>query len=251
MIYGTGDCHGDFRRFSMDSFPEQREMTKRDTVFVAGDFGGIWDYRGESREENYWLKWQNEKNFTTVFVDGNHECFPRINRFPVENFCGSRVHEIRPSVLHMMRGEVYEIEGKTFFAFGGASSHDVEDGILDPLKDMGKIRRWRRDREKRFRINGVNWWLEELPSEEEMENGRQNLKKHGYKVDFVITHEAPLSAAEVMFPGKIKPDCLNMYFDELLQEGLQFDKWFFGHYHRDQQYQDKFMCLNEQIVRVV
>ena len=67
----------------------------------------------------------------------------------------------------------------------------------------------------------------------------------------MITHEAPLSAAEVMFPVKVKPDCLNMYFDELLQEGLQFDKWFFGHYHRDQQYQDKFICLNEQIVRVV
>ena len=31
-----------------------------------------------------------------------------------------------------MRGQVYEINGKTFFTFGGASSHDIQDGILDP-----------------------------------------------------------------------------------------------------------------------
>ncbi len=251
MIYVEGDCHGDFRRFSTENFPEQKEMTKRDVVIVTGDFGGIWDYRGESSEEKYWLKWLNEKNFTTVFADGNHECFPRISRFPVENFKGGKVHEIRPSILHMMRGEIYELEGKTFFVFGGASSHDVEDGILDPVKDMGKIRRWRRSRDKRFRVEGVNWWPEELPSEAEMENGRQNLQKYGYQVDYVITHEAPQSVAEAMFPGVAKPDILTKYFDELLQEGLKFDKWFFGHYHSNQQYQDKFVCLYDQIERIV
>ena len=31
MIYVTGDCHGDFRKFSTDSFPEQKEMTKDDS----------------------------------------------------------------------------------------------------------------------------------------------------------------------------------------------------------------------------
>ena len=31
-----------------------------------------------------------------------------------------------------MRGQVFEIEGKTFFTMGGAASHDIQDGILDP-----------------------------------------------------------------------------------------------------------------------
>ena len=75
MIYVTGDCHGDFRKFSTDSFPEQKEMTKDDIVIVCGDFGAIWDSDGMSRFESYWLNWLDEKPFTTVFVDGNHENF--------------------------------------------------------------------------------------------------------------------------------------------------------------------------------
>ena len=43
-----------------------------------------------------------------------------------------KVQRIRPSVIHLMRGQVYEIEGKTFFTMGGGSSHDVSDGILEP-----------------------------------------------------------------------------------------------------------------------
>lgn len=29
MIYVTGDCHGDFRKFSTDSFPEQKDDKRR------------------------------------------------------------------------------------------------------------------------------------------------------------------------------------------------------------------------------
>lgn len=45
---------------------------------------------------------------------------------------GGRVHKIRPSVIHLMRGQVFEIDGKRIFAFGGASSHDIDGGILEP-----------------------------------------------------------------------------------------------------------------------
>ena len=41
MIYVTGDCHGNFRRFQSDCFPEQANMTKDDTVIITGDFGGV------------------------------------------------------------------------------------------------------------------------------------------------------------------------------------------------------------------
>ena len=69
MIYVTGDTHGDFRRFSTDIFPEQKEMTKEDFVIICGDFGGIWcqeDNRKAMKNENYWLDWLDQKPFTTL-----------------------------------------------------------------------------------------------------------------------------------------------------------------------------------------
>ena len=75
MIYITGDIHGNPIRFSTPYFPEQKEMTKNDYVIICGDFGLVWDYKGESHQEKYLLDWLNEKPFTTLFLDGNHECF--------------------------------------------------------------------------------------------------------------------------------------------------------------------------------
>ena len=57
MIYVTGDCHQDFRRFNARNFPEQREMTKEDYVIICGDFGGVWNKGGESGEEKHLLDW--------------------------------------------------------------------------------------------------------------------------------------------------------------------------------------------------
>ena len=73
MIHITGDTHSDFAKFSTDKFPIQKEMTKNDYIIICGDFGGIWNYLLESTYEKYWLNWLNEKNFTTLFVDGNLE----------------------------------------------------------------------------------------------------------------------------------------------------------------------------------
>ena len=59
--------------FQFDSFPEQKEMTKKDFVICLGDFGLVWNYRGESKTERFWLDWLNHKAFTTLFIDGNHD----------------------------------------------------------------------------------------------------------------------------------------------------------------------------------
>lgn len=41
MIYVTGDCHSDFKKFSTKNFPDQKDMTKDDCVIICGDLGGI------------------------------------------------------------------------------------------------------------------------------------------------------------------------------------------------------------------
>ena len=74
MIYVTGDTHADFKhRFNTRNFPEQKEMTKEDYVIICGDFGGIWDVGWESKNEKHWLDWFEERSYTLLFVDGNHE----------------------------------------------------------------------------------------------------------------------------------------------------------------------------------
>ena len=136
MIYIMGDTHSDFRRFQKSIFPEQMEMTKEDYCIITGDFGGVWygvNDKAHRKAEDYNLDELNNRSFTTLFVPGNHENYARLmsDEFLVKEWNGGMVKEIRPSILMLMRGEMYEIDGAKFFAFGGASSHDITDGILD------------------------------------------------------------------------------------------------------------------------
>lgn len=94
MIYITGDCHGDFRKFNIELFPEQREMTKNDYVIICGDFGGVWMRDTESEQEKWWMDWLEEKPYTTLFVDGNHENFDRLYSYPEEEWHGGLVHRL-------------------------------------------------------------------------------------------------------------------------------------------------------------
>ena len=167
MIYITGDTHSDFTRFTEDQFPIQSEMTKSDYVIICGDFGGVWTFEEESRREKEVLDWLNERNFTTLFVDGNHENYTRLyNNYLVEEWHGGKVHRIRNSVLHLMRGEIFDINNKKIFAFGGAKSHDIQDGILN-LDEEERIYEYRK-RGAYFRIRDFSWWDLELPTKEEI-----------------------------------------------------------------------------------
>ena len=248
MIYVTGDIHGDPFRFSSDVFPEQKEMTKDNYVIICGHFGLIWEQK-ESKTEKYWLDWLNDKPFTTLFIEGNHENFNRLNSYPIETWHGGKVHKIRPSVIHLMRGEVFEINDRKIFAFGGASSHDIKDGILDAEKDKEKIKQWEKDPFKLFRINNISWWKEELPTEQEMKNGIENLKKYNNKIDFVITHSPPASVIALLGHGLYEQDILTKYLEEI-RYNLNYRYWFSGHMHINKQININDFVLYEQIIRI-
>ena len=250
MIYITGDCHQNFRKFNTKIFPEQKEMTKEDYVIICGDFGGVWNKEVENKEEKHLLDWLEGKPFTTLFVDGNHENFDRLYSYPVELWHGGKVHKIRPSVIHLMRGQIYEIDGKSFFTFGGASSHDIESGILDPEdSDFKEKKKWL-DREWRsYRVNHITWWAQELPSEEEMQEGRANLAAHDNQVDFIVTHCCATSTQMLIDEQKLKPDIETDYLEEIKQT-IQFKKWFFGHYHDNRNVSKKEILIYEQFVRI-
>ena len=245
MIYITGDTHADFSRFELEKFPIQTEMTKDDYVIICDDFGGVWNYITESIYEKYWLDWLNNKKFTTLFVDGNHENYTRLyNDYPVEEWHGGKVHKIRESVIHLMRGEIFDIDNKNLFVFGGAKSHDIQDGILN-LDEEEKIYEYRK-RGAYFRIRDYSWWDLELPTQGEMQNGIKNLEKTNYKVDYIITHCYPTSIQTLLNPF-YKKDILTDYLQEI-SEKCEFKKWLFGHYHDYKQVNSQFTLLYEDIV---
>ena len=247
MIYITGDCHADYERFGFSAFPEQREMTKEDYVIICGDFG----YLGRTREQDYWLRWLNDRPFTTLWVDGNHENFDALKEYEPSAWRGGKVQFLKDSVIHLMRGQIYEIGGRTWFTFGGARSHDIEDGILDPKDPMFKKKKQSLNRRgARYRIRHVDWWEEEMPSRAEMEEGLRNLEAAGNAVDYIVTHCAPTGIQSLLPDGEYVPDSLTDYF-ERLREKIRFRNWFFGHYHDNRIIEKRFALLYEQIVRVL
>ena len=247
MIYITGDCHGDYDRFRDDIFIESKEMTKDDYVIICGDFG-LWN---ESKDQDERLDWLTSRPFTTLWVDGNHENYDLLSTYETEMWHGGKVNFIRPSIIHLQRGQIFEIEGKTFFTFGGASSHDISGGILEPhdpdfFEQLEKARRQPRP----FRINHVSWWKKELPSEEEMEEGRKNLKKVCNKVDYVITHCTSSSIQAILSFGMYKRDILTDYLEEI-KNTIEYQIWFFGHYHDNKKVTKKDILLYEQMIRLL
>ena len=254
-IWITGDIHGNPVRFSTENFFEQKKFSgnKEDnTVIILGDFGLIWDRDGKNAREKYWLDWLEDKPFTTVFVDGNHENHIRLATYPVKEWNGGLINEIRPHVLHLKRGEVFTIEENKFFAFGGASSHDVSDGILD-YEDEG----WREQAKEldhqgkyMYRIKGLTWWKDELPVKEEMDNGIRNLEKHDWKVDYIITHSPPASVIASIGYGLYEQDILTRYLEQIRAK-LDFKVHFMGHMHINKILNNKDALLYEQITRIV
>jgi len=225
MIYVTGDTHIpiDINKLNAKNFPEQKTMTKNDFVIVCGDFGGVWN--GDN-EEKYWLKWLRDKNFTTLFADGNHENFHMLSEYPVEVFCGGKVHKINDSVYHLMRGEVYTLDEKKIFVMGGASSHDKE-----------------------YRIENISWWAEELPSDNEYENAMNNLAAHEWRVDYIISH-CCADNIQAKIAEYYSHDKLTNFFEYVIKADCAYDKWYFGHYHYDVDIDEKHICLYNRVMKL-
>ena len=249
MIYITGDIHGEPNRLNKHSFYEQDEMTKNDYVIILGDFGLIWD-KEMSKNEKYWLNWLDEKPFTTLFIDGNHENHKRLNSYDVEIWNGGKIHKINNSVFHLMRGQVFEIDNKKIFTFGGARSHDIQGGVLDTNdKDYPEKLKKAKEGYLPFRIKDLSWWEEEMPSKTEMAEGLINLEKNNNEVDYILTHCCASSTQALYSGGFYEPDELTKYFDDIRAK-VKFKKWFFGHYHDNKMINTEEYMLYEQIIRI-
>ena len=138
MVYLTGDTHGELDRFKDG---ELRRAGKGDFVVVLGDFGFVWD---GSKAEQKNLDWLRKRPYTILFLDGSHENYDLLEQYPTEERFGGLVQPLGGNVYHVCRGSVLELEGKKYLCFGGAESPDKEE-----------------------REAHVNWWPQEMPSDEE------------------------------------------------------------------------------------
>ncbi|MCI8417523.1 MAG: hypothetical protein HFI33_08545 [Lachnospiraceae bacterium] len=254
MIYLTGDCHGSFSRFAR----KKRErlpykFTEEDFLIICGDFGLLW---ARDEEFAYHLRWLSSLPFRILWVQGNHENYDMIAEYPLEHWQGGKVrHMVRDRIILLERGQIFQIEGKKFFTFGGASSHDIQGGILDRgSPDFQRRKQRALKQELPYRIRHESWWEQELPTEAEMQEGRDQLSRARYQVDYVITHclstgmQKKLAGYYGNLGSKLfPPDILTDYFQEL-EENLQYKQWFCGHYHEDLRLDSKHKILYQKIL---
>lgn len=252
------DCHGDFTRFSSKNFPEGKFLTKDDYVIILGDCGLIWSQK-EDKNEIYWKNWLENKPWTTLFIAGNHCNFDRLEQYPIEEWNGGRVSFLRPSVIYLQYGEIFDIAGKKILALGKAASHDTQHGIIDPAdySTREEMKQACRNLEKEhggwqfamYRIKGESWWPQEIPTSAERMHALTNLEKVNNKVDFILTHEAPASV--INWISVFPPTEYSMWLERNIRYCVEYKHWYFGHYHLNKDINDKETCLYEQIRRIV
>ncbi|MBE6828023.1 MAG: hypothetical protein E7514_05350 [Ruminococcaceae bacterium] len=206
MIYVTGDTHGETERLSPSRL---RFMKEGDTLIICGDFGFIWD---NGKKEQKIIRQLGKRKYNICFIDGTHENFSLLNDYEVSEWNGGKVHKIYDNLYHLMRGQIYDIDGSLVFTMGGGESPDID-----------------------IRTEQNGWSKEEIPTQDELMEGIKNLEKYNDKVDIVITHEPPTRIKgflQLKDYDNLRVTALNAYF-EGIAESCKFKKWFFGSMHID------------------
>ncbi len=221
MVYITGDTHGDISWFKNSKL---KKLSEKDILIVCGDFGFLWNPQDSKEQKN--LEMLKSKKFTICFVDGAHENFDLLNAYTPYRWKGGNAHKIADNIYHLMRGEIFTLDNKTFFVMGGGESDD-----------------------RNMREEGVSWWEDEMPNGEEIKNAEDNLKDAGYSVNYILTYEAPAIAKDFLKlhtneAARISP--LNNYLQELTKD-VQYYHWYFGSLHTDMQISKKMTAVFNQI----
>ena len=198
--------HGEEERLYSRSM---KKLSEGDTLIVCGDFGFVWD--GSAREKKI-LEYLGSRKYNVCFIDGTHENFDLLEKCRMTVWNGGKVHRVSGNLFHMMRGQIFNIEGYRIFTFGGGESTDRE-----------------------MRTEHISWWKEEMPTPAELEEGAKAIDEVDCDVDFIITHEPPSIVKSTMLLRAGETDSvnkLNGYFEQL-NRVCKFRHWYFGSMHED------------------
>lgn len=216
-VYIAGDTHGgmDMHKLSRRELRRRDiKLGKDDYLIILGDFGFPFldaDWQTEHNEYHWWIKWFRDRAYTVLFIDGNHENFNFWDKQEITEWHNGKVqiHPHASNVIHLMRGEVYDIEGNSYFAFGGAASYD-----------------------KKFRMPNHDWWHQEEVSETEMANAERTLAQYSYKVDYILSHTPPSYICDGIFGNEPFTDKTAAYLTRVMSE-VEYKLWLSGHIHKD------------------
>lgn len=209
MIYITGDMHREFYRL------HDIEKNKDNMLIILGD-AGI-NYYLDERDKL--LKEQlNSYNIKLFCVQGNHEERPKnISTYKEIDMFGGKVYieEEYPNLIFAKNGELYDIDNKKVLVIGGAYSVD-----------------------KNYRIiYGHPWFKDEQLSKEEKDNILNKYKNE--HIDIILSHTCPLKyePTEVFMKGIDQSDVdksMEQFLNKV-EESINYDKWYCGHYHTEKQ----------------
>lgn len=225
MFIITGDTHGliDLSKIIEYFDHNDHTYTKNDYLIICGDVG-VCGFSKENEKEVRRIL--NSFPTTTLFIDGNHEHFDHLNAYPIKTWNGGNVHFIEDTIIHLMRGQVFSINGLKFFTFGGAKSVD-----------------------QKYRIEGLDWFKDEMPNEKEYKEGLENLKKHNFNIDYVLSHDGPINITNTMgFLPYSKEELEIRKYLQKISEEITFKDWYFGHFHKDIIIDQKYHCLYNNII---
>ena len=134
-------------------------------------------------------------------------------------------HLIAPNIFHMMRGEIFTIDDRTFFAFGGGHSQDFE-----------------------FRQGTRNWWQREQPTHSEIRRAIHNLNLHDAKGGLHYHTRAACFSEGLFGCGHAAASGNSHVFEDIIKQ-CEYRKWFFGKCHMDQFIPMKFYAMFEDVLR--
>lgn len=224
MIYVTGDMHGVASRFDE---PALRKLRGGDTLIICGDFGFLWN---GSKDEINVLKKLSKKRYNICFIDGTHENFDMLDKLKVKMWNGGKVHQISDNIFHLMRGQVFTIDGKKIFTMGGGESPDIDI---------------------RFEMN--TWSEKEIPTRAELVEGVENLQKNHAKIDIVVSHEPPAKIKDFLLietKDSASITAINTYLEDV-GKTCSFNHWYFGSLHMDKYISKTHICVYRKVYNAV
>lgn len=215
--------HGEEERLYSRSM---KKLSEGDTLIVCGDFGFVWD--GSAKEKKI-LEYLGSRKYNVCFIDGTHENFDLLEKCRMTVWNGGKVHRVSGNLFHMMRGQIFTIEGYRIFTFGGGESTDRE-----------------------MRTEHISWWKEEMPTPAELEEGAKAIDEVDCDVDFIITHEPPSIVKSTMLLRAGETDSvnkLNGYFEQL-NRVCKFKHWYFGSMHEDRVITNVHTAVFEDVIPI-
>lgn len=238
----TGDKHRNFR--DVKDFCREMNTRRKDVLIILGDAG--FNYYEDARDDKL-KKEISDLNITLFCLHGNKENRPQnVGTYGVRSFCGGKVYyePKYPNIYFAIDGEVYTFEGKKYMVIGGAHSVD-------------KIRCLEENKP---------YWEDEMPDDVTKARVEERLAEEDRRIYGMMTHTCPIQYlpaemfvstrqnAEIKRKSKgaklkrfFKPDIDRSVEQWLgkLEEQLDYEVWYCGHYHADKQIEKISMMYRE------